>query len=718
MPVAAFTMMQASFMIILMVFRAVIAETHHNNVCTSESCKQTAKKYLSRIDSKINPCEDFFQYSCGKWIASLPAEIETIDEYDILTEEMNKVKQGLLSSEKPATFASETKARTIYQQCVNQESDGADSKPLLDVMMETIAGWPLLTSTWDASTFNLLDAMVKTTPYEVEPFFSIETVPNPDYPRSNAISLSMPSRFLRLMSNENMTREMLNETYIGMIVGVATVMAGQTDSTVEQETLQTAAEEILDIENRLISATWETYANPEADFYLTLNDSTTYFQSESLRRLGDYISALYGDCTFCLEGTTAVMIRNPTYLRSVDAIIAELESSDDESKRRLANFIGAQFIVEFAQYLPKSVITAAENPYNPAAEEEAVSDEERCVGVVTRTMPLAVALMWIQDKSYEGVKKQVEQMVRDITFGFLDLLVSVNWMDDRTKITAMGKLSALLFGAGYPDGFSPNTMLVSSYYQTIIPGESFLASMLQATKALKQRRLYNIMRYNNRNDALDGDLSIMEMGPMYRPGTNSITIPLGILQLPFYSADGPQYQNYGGLGSLIAHEVTHGFDDYGAEYDGDGFKNNWWTNETARRFPVALQGMIAQYSSYRMPGGRMDGNRTVGENIADNGGLRAAYKAYARYVKRLGHPESLLHGLEKFRPEQLFFISAAQIWCNKMSMEAQEAWMERETHAPSKLLVNGAVSNIPEFSQAFACSAGSHMNPKVKNIVW
>ncbi|XP_055344602.1 endothelin-converting enzyme 1-like [Paramacrobiotus metropolitanus] len=210
----------------------------------------------------------------------------------------------------------------------------------------------------------------------------------------------------------------------------------------------------------------------------------------------------------------------------------------------------------------------------------------------------------------------------------------------------------------------------------------------------------------------------MEMGPMYRPGTNSITIPLGILQLPFYNADSPQYQNYGGLGFLIAHEVTHGFDDYGAEYDGDGFKSNWSTNETVRRYPQALQGMIAHYRNYRMPGGQMDGNRTVGENIADNGGLRAAYKAYARYVKRLGHLEPLLPGLEKFHPEQLFFISSAQIWCNIMSMKAQEAWMERETHAPSKLLVNGAVANMPEFAQASACSAGLHMHPKVKHVVW
>ena len=193
---------------------------------------------------------------------------------------------------------------------------------------------------------------------------------------------------------------------------------------------------------------------------------------------------------------------------------------------------------------------------------------------------------------------------------------------------------------------------------------------------------------------------------------NSIQFPAGILQGHFFSSDRPKYLNYGAIGWVIGHEVTHGFDDVGRQFDEEGNLVDWWHPETEKRYLKRAQCMINQYGSYSMPqvpGIKVNGRNTIGENIADNGGIKEAYRAYDEWTRKNGN-EDRLPGL-KYTPKQLFWISAAGNWCSKQRPQTMRLRMLTGSHSPGKVRVMATLSNMEEFAKDFQCPVGSKMNP-------
>ncbi|KAK3795896.1 hypothetical protein RRG08_040692 [Elysia crispata] len=197
-------------------------------------------------------------------------------------------------------------------------------------------------------------------------------------------------------------------------------------------------------------------------------------------------------------------------------------------------------------------------------------------------------------------------------------------------------------------------------------------------------------------------------------------IPAGILQPPFYSKHFPKSLNYGGIGMVIGHEITHGFDDRGRQYDKDGNLVKWWDDVVIHRFKERAQCIIDQYSNYTVPEIDMpvNGLQTQGENIADNGGIKEAYRAYRKYTERQQIKEKRLPGLLQFSGNQLFFINFAQVWCGVMRPQAAINRIMTGVHSPGRFRVIGTLQNMPEFSEAFHCPAGSYMNRKKRCSVW
>jgi predicted metalloendopeptidase len=214
------------------------------------------------------------------------------------------------------------------------------------------------------------------------------------------------------------------------------------------------------------------------------------------------------------------------------------------------------------------------------------------------------------------------------------------------------------------------------------------------------------------------------MGPAvvnaaYQPDQNSITIPAGILQLVFFNESRPDYLNYGSIGSVIGHEITHGFDDQGAQYDQNGNLNNWWSQKTQIEFNKRAQCFVEQYGSIKDARINMslNGLNTLGENIADNGGLRGAYDAYQTKVAKKVDA-GLLPGFEDFTLDQLFFISYANNWCSLIRNEKLRQQVLYDPHSPSKYRVNVPLSNFDKFSGAFQCKANSNMLPTTRCLLW
>lgn len=220
----------------------------------------------------------------------------------------------------------------------------------------------------------------------------------------------------------------------------------------------------------------------------------------------------------------------------------------------------------------------------------------------------------------------------------------------------------------------------------------------------------------------------------YTPTKNQMVFPAGILQSPFYDPTFPPSLNYGGMGVVMGHELTHGFDDQGREFDKDGNLKHWWKNKTVELFKNRTKCFVNQYSKYsdhnpnkntnfffssdkyKINSKNINGNQTLGENIADNGGLKAAYHAYLTLMQDKSEPTSL-PGLA-LDHKQLFFVAFAQVWCSSVTKEATALQIEKDSHSPAKFRVVGALSNLKEFSEVFKCKPGSKMNPRNKCEVW
>lgn len=327
---------------------------------------------------------------------------------------------------------------------------------------------------------------------------------------------------------------------------------------------------------------------------------------------------------------------------------------------------------------------------------------------------MALGALFIRDRFNEDSKKTALEMIETLREAFIELLEDNEWMDDLTRQVARDKALAMNQHIGYPEFISKPELLNKLYTDIEIKPNEFLENMFRLRRF---RALQNIkkLRQPVTKRHWSTELPVVVVNAFYNPNKNDIS---GILQPSFYSRHFPKSVNYGGIGVVIGHEITHGFDDKGRQFDREGNMKQWWNNATISAFNNQTECMVDQYSSYKLAsvGLYVNGRMTRGENIADNGGLKQSYRAYQKWVRTHG-VEPLLPGLA-LTHDQLFFLNYAQIWCGSMRPEDAESKIMSSVHAPGPIRVLGPLSNSPDFSRAFGCPLGSPMNPSKKCSVW
>ncbi|BFZ23133.1 hypothetical protein BsWGS_26172 [Bradybaena similaris] len=236
---------------------------------------------------------------------------------------------------------------------------------------------------------------------------------------------------------------------------------------------------------------------------------------------------------------------------------------------------------------------------------------------------------------------------------------------------------------------------------------------------LKEGFNSNMRRLRQPVDKSKWDSPPSTVNAFYSPARNQIMFPAGILQPPFFSKAFPKSLNFGGIGVVVGHEITHGFDDEGRQYDKHGNLAQWWSNSSVEQFKGKAKCIVEQYGNFTVPEAnlKLNGINTQGENIADNGGLKQAFKAYRNWVSTQGKEELLLPGLD-FDHNQLFFINFAQLWCTMMTEGEALRRIKTGYHSPGRLRVIGSAQNSPDFAQAFKCPVDSNMNPRKKCSIW
>merc|ERR1712121_596859 len=349
---------------------------------------------------------------------------------------------------------------------------------------------------------------------------------------------------------------------------------------------------------------------------------------------------------------------------------------------------------------------------------------QTCLATSVRGFGFAAAHEYVLANFDDAAKDQADSMVEDLRSAFKELVEETEWMDSMTQEKAKEKADMMLQLIGYPDWLAVPSE-VDEYYSGTPPlnPDFHFNNVLGMTSWSSKQELITLREEPQR------DIWLMHpaiVNAWYSPNHNTITFPAGILQPPFFKGGWPRYLNFGAIGMVIGHEITHGFDDQGRQYDGTGNASPWWSDETIQAFSGEAQCFIDQYENYTVPelidilgeeDAHLNGKNTQGENIADNGGIRETYRAYLRSVESEGS-EPRLPGLEMFTPKQMFFVSYAQAWCEIQTPESLLGQVLSDPHSPGRFRVVGPLGNSEDFQKEFNCPADAAMNRPEKCKLW
>jgi putative endopeptidase len=399
---------------------------------------------------------------------------------------------------------------------------------------------------------------------------------------------------------------------------------------------------------------------------------------------------------------TAINIQNPTFLKVADSALTSAPLDDWKAYLRwhlldaAAPSLSSAFVNEDFRF--GSTLSGA---------KEMLPRDKRCARATDAGLRDALGQAYVAQYFTPQAKQRALEMVRNLESVFRDRLQTLGWMSDTTKVQATGKLAAFTNKIGYPDKWRNYSTL------TVTPGH-FLNNQVAVREYERRRTLSKI---GQPVDRTEWGMTPPTVNAYYNPSMNEIVFPAGIMQPPFFDPKADDAVNYGGMGAVIGHEMTHGFDDQGAQFDAQGNLRNWWGASDLEKFKRGTGLVSSQFDSYTVLDSlHVNGKLTLGENLADLGGLSISYAALEKALAEQGRP-ALIDG---FTPEQRFFLAWAQIWRQNITPEAQRVRINTDPHSPGQWRTNGPLSNMPQFAAAFGCKAGDPMvrPDSVRPVIW
>ncbi|XP_058117957.1 neprilysin-2-like [Anopheles ziemanni] len=685
-----------------------------DNVCLTPGCIHSASKALEQMDQTVEPCEDMYTYACGRYVKEtiVPDEKVSVTTFSVTNDRLQQQLRALVSDEIFESDATPFKlAKNLYKLCMNKTSiEENGNGPLLSIL-DTLGGWPVLKGdSWDSERSWSWEKSVKdfnNNGYSTDYFFDFSITEDLKNATRRMIDVDQTSLGL---AREYLVKGLENpivSAYYDYMVDMAVIL-GADQARAKQELLES-----LNFEMALanISLPREERRNITALYNpITVKEfQQRYPHTEWI----EYINAL-------LKGTGTVIDENEVINLAVPKFMEKLGPLlQNTPKRVMANYVMWR-ISGFSSFFLTEKLRKRQLQYSTAisGKQEQEPRWKECVDIISGRLPIAVGALYIRKHFREDSKRAALDMVNDIKSEFVNILKKINWMDEVTRVSALEKVSTMVNHIGYPDELMDDGK-IADYYKDLElkPGSTYLNSILNIAKfdtTMENKRLRLPI---NKTDWIDHSKPAI-VNAFYNSVENSIQFPAGILQGQFFSYDRPKYLNYGAIGYVIGHEITHGFDDQGRQFDKDGNLVDWWQADTKKAYLEKARCIIEQYGNFTEPNVKLNlnGINTQGENIADNGGIKEAYYAYRQWADKNG-PEARLPGLD-LSPEQLFWLSAAQTWCSVYRPESVKMQITTGAHSPGQFRVLGPMSNMEEFAKDFNCPVGSKMNPVHKCEVW
>ncbi|XP_014223619.1 endothelin-converting enzyme homolog isoform X2 [Trichogramma pretiosum] len=681
--------------------------------CLTEHCVAVAASIINSMDMTIHPCDDFYQYACGGWISKnpIPDGKSIWGTFGKLEQDNQLVVKNVL--ERPlAEMKSQTekKAKQYYLSCLdaNETIENLGAKPMLD-LLENVGGWSI-SGKFDVKRWSFQENMhVLQNVYNMGGLFSWAV--SEDDRNSSRYIIEIDQGGLTLPTTDNY----LNKTehgkvlvaYLDYMTKIGVLLGGEENSTRKK------MQNIIDFETKIAEIT--TPQEERRDEEKMYNLMTL----QELQEKAPFFSWLkyFQNATSLLNKTISnqmkVVVYAPDYLRKLTELVRDYKKTD-EKKTILNDYLVWQTVRTLTSCLSKPFRDAYKGLRKALIGSEGHEEQWRfCVNDANNVMGFAIGAMFVREVFHGKSKPMAEEMINEIRSAFTKNLKNLDWMDAETRKSAEQKANAITDMIGFPD-FILNPSEIDDGFKNlqINPNEYFMNNIRINVFTLKK----NLEKLDQPVNKTSWIMTPPTVNAYYTPTKNQIVFPAGILQSPFFDMKNPSSLNFGGMGVVMGHELTHAFDDLGREYDLNGNLHQWWNNATIDRFKNRTECFVDQYHNYEIKGRRVNGRQTLGENIADNGGLKAAYHAYLAKHKNMDDLLSL-PGLD-LSHEQLFFVNFAQVWCSAATTEAVSLQIEKDSHCPAKYRVIGPLSNLEEFSREFNCPKGSRMNPIHKCEVW
>jgi endothelin-converting enzyme/putative endopeptidase len=640
------------------------------------------------IDASADPCADFFQYACGTWNKNnpLPGDHARWGRFDELQEHNQIVLRAILekvASRDPKRSSIEQKVGDYYSACMDEKAAETRGASALEPMMKRIT---------QAKNSKALMAEISNLHRQgIRALFAF--YPIQDFHDSRMMianvdqgGLGMPDRDYYLKDDAKSVE--IRNQYLAHVQKMLE-LAGEKSAEAAED-----AKVVMKIETALAKAAMDRTQRRDPhsrDHRMSSQELATLAPAFDLP---SYLARTHA------ETHGEVNVGNPGFFKDVNSLLSDIPLPQWKSYlrwhvvRATAPMLSKAFVDEDYRF----------NEHILRGQKEPRPRWKRCVTFTDADLGEALGQLYVEKTFGAEGKQRTLAMVEALEKALEQDIQTLPWMTEATRQQALIKLAAIRNKIGYPDKWRDYSKL------TITPGDA-LANSLHANEFEVQRQIAKI---GKPVDRLEWGMTPPTVNAYYSPPRNEIVFPAGILQPPFYANQADDAVNFGGIGSVIGHELTHGFDDQGRKYDAEGNLRDWWTAEDAKGFEERAGCIADEYSGFTAVDDlKLNGKLTLGENTADNGGVRIAYMALMNKIAGKDLPK-----IDGYTPEQRFFLSFAQIWCQNTSDQEARRRVIIDPHSPGRWRVNGVMQNNSDFTKAFSCKAGQPMVREKACRVW
>ncbi|HEX8137532.1 MAG TPA: M13 family metallopeptidase [Pyrinomonadaceae bacterium] len=635
----------------------------------------------SRMDTSAAACTDFYQFANGNWLKAtqIPAAFSTWGSFNVLAENNRNTLRGILEDaakkQTAARGSNEQKIGDFYASCMDEAKREAQGVKPLQPEFDRIEKIKDLRD-FQAEVAHLHRQAIPT-------LFGFGSLP--DLKNSSMVGafagqggLSLPNRDY-YTKDDDKSKE-LREKFVQHVGRMFQLLGDDPDRAAAN------AKTVMAIETRLA----QNSRSP-----VELRDFTKQYNMMNLAQLKSLTPNFSWPDYFQGIGATNIKeinVGHPEFFQAVDKMLTEVPLSDWKTYLRwqlitaTASALSSKFDNENFDFFYRTL----------EGRKEQYPRWRRCVAATDAYLGEALGPVYVAKAFTPESKARMQTMINNLITAFRERISKLDWMSDETRREAISKLDAFKQKIGYPEKWI-------DYSSLNVTRDSYLENVLRSGQFAQARDLNKI---NKPVDRTEWGMTPPTVNAYNNWLYNEIVFPAGILQAPFFSPQADDAINYGAIGAVIGHEITHGFDDQGAKFDREGNLKNWWTAADLKNFEQRSECIVKQFGAYEVEKGlNMQGKLVAGESIADLGGLYVAYDAFQKSMQGKPRPEKI----GGFTPEQRFFLGWAQVWAEKATPEYERLMAQSNPHPLARFRVNGPLSNMPAFAEAFQCKTGDAM---------